>query len=194
MSLQALTGTSHLPLTQLSEQQAVLPPHGWWKAAQVEQLTPAKQVEVPKQQPPTHEAAVHWQVADVPLPTHTRPGPHAGEVPHLHVPVDVSQRLVVLEAQVPQVLPPLPQLVSFSFASATQLEPPALQQPVQPTQPLQTPPVQPWPDAAQLLQAPPFLPHALALVGPLVTHAPFAPPLKSQQSLAPPHELAVHLH
>lgn len=58
-SLHAETGTSHLPATQLSEQQSVLTAHGWWNDRQLEHDTPAKHCDVPKQQPPVHDCVVH---------------------------------------------------------------------------------------------------------------------------------------
>lgn len=54
-------GTSHLPFTQLSEQQSVLRVQDWWNDRHVRQLTPGKHV-LPEQQPLEHEVAVHWQL------------------------------------------------------------------------------------------------------------------------------------
>jgi hypothetical protein len=61
VTLQALAGTSHLPFTQLSEQQSVLCVHNWWYEWQVAQLTPGKHV-VPEQQPFAHDVASHLHV------------------------------------------------------------------------------------------------------------------------------------
>jgi hypothetical protein len=58
-SLHADAGTSHLPSTQLSEQQSVLTAHVWWNERQLEHDTPGKHCDVPKQQPPAHDATVH---------------------------------------------------------------------------------------------------------------------------------------
>jgi len=58
-SLHADAGTSHLPATQLSEQQSVLTAHGWWNERQLEHDTPGKHCDVPKQQPPVHDSVVH---------------------------------------------------------------------------------------------------------------------------------------
>ncbi len=58
VSLHDDAGTSHRPLTQLSEQQSVFFVHVLLYARHVAQLTPAKH-DVPKQQPFEHEVVLH---------------------------------------------------------------------------------------------------------------------------------------
>lgn len=61
VSLHEDAGTSHLLLTQLSEQQSPFLVHAFAYGRQVAQLTPAKHW-VPKQQPLAHEVALHTHV------------------------------------------------------------------------------------------------------------------------------------
>jgi hypothetical protein len=188
---QAEAGTSHLPPTQLSEQQSVLTPHGWWNDRQLEHDTPAKHCDAPKQQPPVHDCVVHWQVAAAPVPTQARPAGQGAPVePHTHLSLDVSQRLVaVVAAQLTHAWPIAPQWVS---PSAVQVAP--TQQPLGQSvelQPEQRPPEQ-VPPAPQFWQVLPFEPHAVAVVPPARLHTPLALVEKSQQPVA--HDAGVHLH
>jgi hypothetical protein len=123
-SLQALAGCSHLPLTQLSEQQSVLTLQVWWKPLQVAQLTPTKQ-ELPKQQPLVQVVASQTQVALMPVPEQRVPAGQAPPVePQTHDFAVVSQRLVLVPTQEMQAVPAAPHAVSVS---RVQVEP--LQQP-----------------------------------------------------------------
>ena len=76
-------GTSHLLLTQLSEQQSVGLVQAFAYGRHVVQLTPAKQV-VPKQQPFAQDVAVHWHVPA----THCWPAAHCAPLPQLQVPFE----------------------------------------------------------------------------------------------------------
>jgi hypothetical protein len=58
VGLHDVAGTSHVPLTQLSEQQSVFFVHFWWKDKHVWQLTPGKHVP-PEQQPFAQDVALH---------------------------------------------------------------------------------------------------------------------------------------
>ena len=104
MSLHEDAGTSHLLLTQLSEQQSVFLVHAFAYGRQVEQLTPAKQV-VPKQHPFAHEVVVH---SHVPL-THCWPAAHCGPLPQLQTPLaHPSERVGSHETHA---FPPIPHVV-----------------------------------------------------------------------------------
>jgi hypothetical protein len=88
-------GTSHLPFTQLSEQQSVFPEHGCAYERHVAQLTPGKQA-VPKQQPFAQDWALHTQEP----PMHSWPAAHGGPPPQLQVPfVHPSATVALHEVQ-----------------------------------------------------------------------------------------------
>jgi hypothetical protein len=152
-----------------------------------------------EQHPLGHEVAVHWQVAEAPLPTHCWLAPHAAPVPHPQAP-EGKHTFEVKVLQAEHELPPAPQLGN---ACAVQALPE--QQPAQPVVVLQThdAPTQAWP-----VEQAPLAPHAHA---PLV-HRSAAAPQATQ--VAPPvpqvlvvgawhwlpeqqpdgHEVAVHWH
>jgi hypothetical protein len=70
VGLHAVTGTSHLPFTQLSEQQSVFTAHSWWNDLHVAQFTPAKHAD-PKQHPFVHVVGSHAQCETPPSPPDT---------------------------------------------------------------------------------------------------------------------------
>jgi hypothetical protein len=91
----------------------------------VAQLTPTSQV-LPKQQPLAQLVVSQTQVAVAPVPEQRVPDGQAPPVePHTQLFDDVSQRLVVVPAQLMQAAPAAPQ--SLSVSGVMQLEP--LQQP-----------------------------------------------------------------
>jgi hypothetical protein len=61
VSLHADAGTSHVPFTQLSEQQSVFCLHDLWNGRHVAQFTPTKHCE-PEQHPFVHDVASHTHV------------------------------------------------------------------------------------------------------------------------------------
>jgi hypothetical protein len=117
-----------------------------------------------EQHPVGHEAAVHWQVAAAPLPTHCWLAPHAAPVPQPHAP-EGRQTFEVNVLHAEHELPPAPQ---FGNACAVHALPE--QQPAQPVVVLQTQaaPTQFWP----------------------VEHAPLAP--QAQAPLVQRSAVAVH--
>jgi hypothetical protein len=151
VGLHDVAGTSHLPPTQLSEQQSVFFEQLPWKGRQVAQFTPTKH-SAPKQQPFAHEVAVHtqapfWQVW---------PLWQAGPVPQEQPPL--KQPSASLGSQVAQAAPPVPQLASDG--GLWQVEP--TQQPLQVcAQPAQLLPTH-WSPFVHALQAAPPAPHAPA--------------------------------
>jgi hypothetical protein len=94
-----------------------------------------------EQQPLGHEAPVHWQVAEAPLPTHCWLAPQAAPVPQPQAP-EAKQTFEVKVLHAEHELPPVPQLGN---ACAVQALP--AQQPAQPVVVLQThaAPTHAWP-------------------------------------------------
>jgi hypothetical protein len=132
---------------------------------------------VPLQQPPAHEAAVHWQVAAAPVPTHCWPAPQAAWVPQPQAPL-VRQRLETKESQLWQAVPPAPQVGKPAVVQVL----PLAQQPAQPLVPshTQAAPSQRRPAP----QAAPVVPHthapAVQRLAFWASHAVQAPPSRPQ--------------
>jgi hypothetical protein len=142
-------GTSHLPFTQLSEQQSVFLAQLPWKGRQVAQLTPTKHC-TPKQQPFGHEVLLHTQAPF----WHRPPLGQAGPLPHEQAPL--VQLSASFGSQAMQAMPPAPQLVAVG--GFWQVEP--TQQPLQVCeQPAQLLPMH-WSPLAHAEHVEPPAPHA----------------------------------
>lgn len=192
--LQELAGTSHRPLTQLSEQQSVLRVHDWWNDRHVAQLTPGKQV-APEQQPFAHDVAEHWQE---PL-MHTDPGEHAAPLPHEQAPFVQPSASVALHDV--HALPESPQLASDGASHVLPLQHPEVQVWAQPAHVLLVHAV----PAAHGAHALPPNPHALlelpgwqvlfwqqppGQLAPLHTHCPDTHASPAPQAAPAPHRHA----
>src|SRR5258707_9508053 len=116
-TLHAWAGTSHRPLTQLSEQQSVFCPHALPNARQVWQLTPGKHAN-PKQQPLAHDIAsqMHAPLAQ------RWPAAHALLPPQVQAPLVQPSASVPLQAV--QAAPPVPQLASDGTSQVLPLQQP----------------------------------------------------------------------
>jgi hypothetical protein len=115
-------GTSHLLLTQLSEQQSVGLVQALAYGRHVAQLTPAKHVVPPKQQPFAQDVALQTQVP----PTHCWPAAHCGPLPQLHVPV-LEQPLASIGSHAVHALPLLPQVLTDGVSHVLPLQQPEAQ-------------------------------------------------------------------
>jgi hypothetical protein len=114
-------GTSHLLLTQLSEQQSVFLVQALLYGRHVAQLTPAKHVVPPKQQPFAQDVALQTHV---PL-RHCWPAAHCGPLPQLHDPFEQPSATIVLHEV--HALPLPPQFVTDGGSHVLPLQQPVVQ-------------------------------------------------------------------
>jgi hypothetical protein len=119
-------GTSHLLLTQLSEQQSVFWVQAFAYGRQVVQLTPAKHV-LPKQQPFAQEVALHTHAPA----THCWPAAHCGPLPQLHVPLEQPSESV--GSHETHAFPLFPQVVTDGVSHVLPLQQPDAQVSEQPS-------------------------------------------------------------